>query len=141
MGAARERDQADFDLDRFINMFDEAMTSRDPRVIDALRSLMMMVVLTRPETSGPAADRQSGPLRQLYNDVYNLNRRLSRTEEELRALKQETMKYRDSSNYRYDYPYEKYTMTTASESTASQFDQDVLNRLMAASQIKGLTKK
>ena len=31
-GAAREKDQADFDLERFIEMFDEALTSRDEQI-------------------------------------------------------------------------------------------------------------
>ena len=47
MAAGREKDQADFDLERFIEMFDEALTSNDERVINALRSLMMMVILTK----------------------------------------------------------------------------------------------
>ena len=73
MSASREKDSADFDLDRFINMFDEALTSQDPRVIDALRGLLMIVTLTRPEAK-TAVER--GPLRRLVNDVTNLNRRL-----------------------------------------------------------------
>ena len=48
MSAAREKDSADFDLERFVDMFDEALTSQDPRVMDSLRSLMMIVTLTRP---------------------------------------------------------------------------------------------
>jgi len=55
-GAVREPDQADFDLDRFIDMFDEAMMSSDPRVIETLRKLMMIVVLTRPETPAQGHD-------------------------------------------------------------------------------------
>ena len=58
MGAARDPDQADFDLERFINMFDEAMTSKDPRVMETLRSLMMIVTLTRPETAEPLAAKR-----------------------------------------------------------------------------------
>ena len=50
MSAAREKDQADFDLERFVDMFDTAMTSNDPRVVETLRKLMMIVALTRPET-------------------------------------------------------------------------------------------
>jgi hypothetical protein len=73
MGASREKDSADFDLERFVDMFDEAMTSEDPRVIDALRGLLMIVTLTRPEAK-TAVER--GPLRRLVNDVTNLNRRL-----------------------------------------------------------------
>ena len=77
MSASREKDSADFDLDRFINMFDEALTSEDPRVIDALRGLLMIVALTRPEAR-TAVER--GPLRRLVDDVTNLNRRLGAVE-------------------------------------------------------------
>ena len=77
MSASREKDSADFDLDRFIRMFDEALTSEDPRVIDALRGLLMIVTLTRPEAR-TAIER--GPLRRLVDDVTNLNRRLGAVE-------------------------------------------------------------
>ena len=81
MSAAREKDSADFDLERFINMFDEALTSRDPRVIDALRGLMMMVTLTRSETRDVMEDRRTGPLRRLVEDVNDLHRRIAHLEE------------------------------------------------------------
>ena len=45
-GAMREKDAADYDLERFTEMFDQALTSNDPRVKNALRQLMMMVILT-----------------------------------------------------------------------------------------------
>jgi hypothetical protein len=77
MSASREKDSADFDLDRFIRMFDEALTSEDPRVIDALRGLLMIVALTRPEAR---TSIERGPLRSLVNDVTNLNRRLGDVE-------------------------------------------------------------
>jgi hypothetical protein len=81
MSASRDPDQSDFDLERFINMFDEALTSRDPRVIDALRGLMMTVTLTRSETSDVMGDRRRGPLRRLLEDVNDLHRRVIRLEE------------------------------------------------------------
>lgn len=82
MSAAREKDQADFDLERFIDLFDQALTSKDPRVINALRQLMMMVALTAPETyNSPAVDRRRGPLRQVIDDIGNLTRRIERIEE------------------------------------------------------------
>lgn len=115
MGAAREKDQADFDLERFIDMFDEAMTSPDPRVIDALRSLMMMVVLTKPESRASGVhDRNAGPLRRLYEDMNHLTRRMSRTEDELRSLRQENTKHHSTtaSSFKYNYPYEKYSLDT-----------------------------
>jgi hypothetical protein len=77
MSGSREKDSADFDLDRFINMFDEALTSEDPRVIDALRGLLMIVALTRPEAR---TSIERGPLRRLVDDVTNLNRRLGAVE-------------------------------------------------------------
>ena len=86
-GAGREPDQADLDLDRFIDMFDEAMTSSDPRVIETLRKLMMIVVLTRPEIPEEGHSRRSGPLRRLYDDLHNLNNRMHRMDEELSSLK------------------------------------------------------
>ena len=87
MGGAREKDQADFDLERVIDMFDEAMTSRDPRVIDALRSLMMIVALTRPEASrNPMADKAHGPLRRLHEDMSHIFRRMSDLEHKIRLM-------------------------------------------------------
>jgi hypothetical protein len=80
MSASREKDSADFDLDRFINMFDEALTSEDPRVIDALRGLLMIVALTRPEAKSAIDNQHRGPLRKLVDDVTNLNRRLGAVE-------------------------------------------------------------
>ena len=81
--AMREKDQADFDLERFIDMFDQAMTSQDPRVVDALRSLMMMVILTKGETKDTMHPHR-GPLRRLVDDVNTINRRLSDVEDRMR---------------------------------------------------------
>lgn len=145
MGAAREKDQADFDLERFIEIFDEAMTSRDPRVIDTLRSLMMIVMLTRPEThNSPAMDRDRGPLRRLFEDVNHLNSRLYRAEEELQDMRRQmrpsyTRERVESWEDTTKYPYEKYAMK-ASDHLAAQIDKDVLAKLKAqgVAQIKGL---
>ena len=85
MSGSREKDSADFDLDRFINMFDEALTSQDPRVIDALRGLLMIVTLTRPEAKTAIDNQYRGPLRRLVDDVTNLNRRLGAVENRVLA--------------------------------------------------------
>lgn len=119
MAAAREKDQADFDLERFINMFDEAMTSQDPRVIDTLRSLMMIVTLTRPESATVPIDRNRGPLRRLYDDVHNINRRLQHHEEELRSLSKHIM--REQEHIDRKYPYEKFILQ---DHIAKVMDQD-----------------
>jgi hypothetical protein len=124
MGAAREPDQADFDLERFINLFDEAMTSKDPRVVETLRNLLMIVTLTRPETYSEQ-DRRSGPLRRLYEDVNDLNRAVSRMQDEIRGVSNEVR--RASQPYRWE-AEDKYTMAGAAK-MAQQIDHDVLNQL------------
>lgn len=89
MNAARVPDQSDFDLDRFVDMFDEALTSTDPRVVETLRKLMMIVALTRPESSERWSNRR-GPLRRMMEDINNLHRRLE-------ALEHRTMGDRETA--------------------------------------------
>lgn len=135
MSAAREKDQADFDLERFVDMFDEALTSKDPHVMDALRGLMMMVTLTRPESRDSGLhDRNSGPLRRMYEDMSQLHRRIERVEE-LYIQAERSQRQIDP----YTYPYEKYTMAAA-QGLAQSIDQDVLNQITTMS-IKDLLKK
>ena len=88
MCALRIKDQADFDLDRFVEMFDQALTSNDPRVVDALRSLMMMVILTKPE--GGLTNR-TGPLRRLVEEQRDLVRRMNRIDESLKRMHTDQM--------------------------------------------------
>ena len=140
MSAAREKDQADFDLERFVDMFDEALISQDPRVMNALRSLMMMVTLTRPESRDSGLhDRNHGPLRRLYEDVNHLNSRLHRMEDDVRQMKNQRREAIEGYNkgYQYDYPYEKFSLQ---QEIAAQVDQDTLNKLKATyrGKIQGL---
>jgi len=95
MSALREKDSADFDLDQFVRMFDEALTSQDPRVIDALRGLLMIVALTRPEAKTSV---ERGPLRRLVNDVTNLNRRLGVVENRVLAERDQAISTTDKYN-------------------------------------------
>lgn len=83
MSTGRLKEQADFDLERFIEMFDEALTSEDERVINALRSLMMMVILTKPEVDDGI---KIGPLRQMFDDLHNINRRMHSLEDTIRQM-------------------------------------------------------
>ena len=125
MSASREKDQADFDLERFVDMFDEALTSQDPRVMDSLRSLMMIVTLTRPE-SKTEHSRRDGPLRRLFEDMNHLNRRMYDMEEKISGMSRSS----DSAEkYSYThYPDKKYAMTAA-QVLAAQIDQEVINQL------------
>jgi hypothetical protein len=144
MSAAREKDQADFDLERFVDMFDEALTSQDPRVINALRSLMMMVTLTRPESQDSGLhDRNHGPLRRLFEDVNHLNRRLHQMEDEIRQIRNQERQDREGYKkaYQFDYPYEKYDYSMqAAQQMADKIDQDLLNQLKSSyrTKIQGL---
>ena len=142
MSAAREKDQADFDLERFVDMFDEALTSQDPRVVNALRSLMMMVTLTRPESRDSGLhDRNHGPLRRLYEDVNHLNSRLHRMEDEVRQMRQVQATEGYKKAYQFDYPYEKYDYSMqAAQQLAARIDQDVLNQIKPSvlNKIKGI---
>jgi hypothetical protein len=117
MSAARELDQSDFDLDRFVDLFDEALTSTDPRVVETLRKLMMIVTLTRPESS-QSWNHHRGPLRRMMEDINHLHRRIERVEEETRQARNQ------ARNSPYDYPYEKYTMA-ATQNMAQTIDQDL----------------
>lgn len=101
-GAMREKDQGDFDLERFVDMFDEAMTSQDPRVMKTLRDLMMIAALTRPESRDSGLhDRNHGPLRRLYEDVNHLSRRLNALEDELRQRDYAQNEQKIASKYAY----------------------------------------
>jgi hypothetical protein len=77
MSAAREKDSADFDLEAFIDLFDEALTSDDPSVQKTLQHLMVIAALARNHAKH---DRQNGPLRRMYDDLHHISRRLERLE-------------------------------------------------------------
>jgi hypothetical protein len=76
-GASREKDQADFDLESFIDLFDEALTSDDPSVQKTLQHLMVIAALAR---NHDGHSKRSGPLRRLFDDQHNIIRRLERLE-------------------------------------------------------------
>ena len=88
MGGMREKDAADYDLERFVEMFDEAITSDDPRVKNALRQLMMMVILTSNEHEDRVQSRshREGPLRRMQEDVRDVATRMHMIDEKIRRL-------------------------------------------------------
>lgn len=127
MGASREKDQADFDLERFVDMFDEAMTSQDPRVMETLRSLMMIVALTRPE-SRDIHDQRKGPLRRAFEDMNHLWKRFEQMEEELRQMHQRMSQADRAVWPRQAVAEEKYSMVAAAQ-MAQSIDNDVVRQL------------
>jgi hypothetical protein len=90
-GAMREKDAADFDLERFTEMFDRALTSDDPRVKNALRQLMMMVILTDNDDHEGRARAKHGPLRRMQEDMRDHGRWIQRLEREIENLKKQMM--------------------------------------------------
>ena len=87
-GAMREKDSADYELERFIEMFDYALTTDDLRVKNALRQLMMMVILTSNEHEDESYDRRhKGPLRRMQQDLNDLARTTMRLSEEMQSIK------------------------------------------------------
>jgi len=74
---SREKDQSDFDLEAFIELFDEALTSDDPSVQKTLQHLMVIAALARNHSR---RQETIGPLRQLFDDQRNIIRRLDRLE-------------------------------------------------------------
>ena len=81
MEAMREKDEADFDLERFTEMFDTAMTSNDPRVKNALRQLMMMVILTDSGDHEAGTRARPGPLRRMQEEMHDMRRWVKRLDD------------------------------------------------------------
>ena len=83
-GAQRVLTQADHDLERIMNVLDEAIMSRDPRVEECLRRLMVVVALTRPE--GERGGLSQGPLRRLQQDLREVHQRISSLESQIHRM-------------------------------------------------------
>lgn len=74
----REKDQADFDLEQFVDLFDTAMTSDNPTVKRAFKNLLMVAAIANAEETFDGL--RKGPLRRLVEDVRALNQRLGNLE-------------------------------------------------------------
>jgi len=78
MSEMRQKDQADFDLETFVDLFDTAMTSDNPAVKKAFKNLLMISAIVNSEQSNSGIRR--GPLRRLVEDIQHLNRRIGTLE-------------------------------------------------------------
>jgi hypothetical protein len=76
----REKDQADFDLETFVDLFDTALASDNPAVQRAFKNLLMIAAIVNAEDS--ETGMRQGPLRRLIEDQKNILSRLSRIENE-----------------------------------------------------------
>lgn len=91
-GAMREKDSADYDLERLTELFDEALTSDDPRVKNALRQLMMIVVLTSEDHEDREKQRLTsrvGPMRRMQEDLRDLMRTVQDLKHEIQNLQKQ----------------------------------------------------
>ena len=73
----REKDQADFDLETFVDLFDTAMSSDNPAVQRALKNLVLISAMVNAQSP---ENLRKGPLRRVVEDVQILNKRLSNLE-------------------------------------------------------------
>jgi len=88
----REKDSSDYDLERFIDMFDQALISDDIRVKNALRQLMMMVILTSEDHEDQDKQRltgRAGPMRRMQEDMRDISRALSHLRDDVEQIKRE----------------------------------------------------
>jgi hypothetical protein len=90
-GAMREKDSGDYDLERLTELFDEALTSDDPRVKNALRQLMMMVILTSDdhEDKDKGMYGRRGPMRRMQEDLNDLRRIVADLKHEIQTLQKQ----------------------------------------------------
>lgn len=79
MSAGREKDQADFDLETFVDLFDTAMSSDNPAVKRALKNLILISALVDAKSNDGI---RQGPLRRVVEDIKHLNQRLQTLEME-----------------------------------------------------------
>ena len=91
-GAMREKDSSDYDLERLTELFDGALTSDDPRVKNALRQLMMMVILTSEDHEDRDKQRLTGrvgPMRRMQEDLNDMRRALESLKHEMQTLQKQ----------------------------------------------------
>jgi hypothetical protein len=81
--ASREKDSADFDLEAFIDLFDEALTSDDPGVKQTLQHLMVIAALARNHARH---DHRDGPMRRMFENQRDLIRRMDRLESDQQRI-------------------------------------------------------
>lgn len=81
-------DHPDFDFDQFVRMMDTAFSSQDPRVVDTLRRLLMVVALTQPAETQEDKRRAAGPMQQTLEKVRNLEAQVKYLESQMRQMAQ-----------------------------------------------------
>ena len=78
MMAMREKDQADFDLETFVDLFDTAISSDNPTVQRALKNLILVSSIVNAQENSEGL--RKGPLRRLVEDMQALHKRIGNLE-------------------------------------------------------------
>lgn len=78
MSGMREKDQADFDLETFVDLFDTAISSDNPTVQRALKNLILVSAIVNAQENSEGL--RKGPLRRVIDDVQALHKRISNLE-------------------------------------------------------------
>ena len=76
--AMREKDQADFDLETFVDLFDTAISSDNPTVQRALKNLILVSSIVNAQENSEGL--RKGPLRRIVDDINNITKRLNNLE-------------------------------------------------------------
>ena len=77
-------DSEDFDLEKFVDLFDTAMSSDNPSVKRAFRNLLMVTTIVDSESSQDWRDK--GPLRSLVDEHRYIMQRLASLEQQLQSM-------------------------------------------------------
>jgi len=83
--SSREKTQDDLDLETLIDLFDTALTSNNPAMKKAIKNLLLVATLIDSELTPEQRIRR--PLRQAFEDMRDLSRRMSIIEAEQRNQK------------------------------------------------------
>lgn len=111
----REKDHLDFELEKFIELFDMALTSNDVRLKKALGHLLTITALVYNES---IEKDKLGPLKRLFNEHRDLIRRIETIEKDINSLnklgKHPTDPHLDNHKNNF-YSYIKYSSTANGE--------------------------
>lgn len=123
----------DFDIQRFAKLFDAALASDNPAVKKALRNFMMVAAIVEAEDT----DRKPGTMQQVLNQVNDVEKRLSKIEQEVKNNDYATQMVKELSK---KHSWNQYTTTGTSwpstyttgykSSNIARSDIDYLSKLL-----------
>ncbi len=80
--------QVDYDLEKIVDLFDRAISNNDPRVVKALRDLLLITALTDSEDMDMSNPHRR-PWRKMQDDLQNANYRICDLERKVYELQKE----------------------------------------------------